>query len=72
MFENRDKQAAAAWVDAHAAYFEDIADQIWEQPELSLKEHHAAALYCAKLRELGFAVTEKLGGMHIPAAEPVA
>ena len=64
MFENRDKQAAAAWVDAHAAYFEDIADQIWEQPELSLKEHHAAALYCAKLRELGFTVTEKLGGIE--------
>lgn len=64
MFEQKEKQAAAAYIDAHAAYFEDIADRIWEQPELSLKEHRSAALYCEKLRELGFAVTEKLGGVE--------
>ena len=64
MFAQKDKQAAAAFIDGHAAYFEDVADRIWENPELSLKERRSAALYCEKLRELGFAVTEKLGGIE--------
>ena len=60
------KQAAVASVDTMAALYEDLADRIWENPELSLKEFKAAALYCEKLRELGFAVTEGLCG--IPTA----
>ena len=64
MFEQKEKQAAAAFLDGHAAYFEAIADRIWEEPELSLKEHKSAALYCKKLRELGFTVTEKLCGIE--------
>ena len=64
MFTQEDKRAAAAYVEDHAAYFEDIADTIWDNPELSLKEFKAAALYCAKLRELGFTVTEKLCGIE--------
>ena len=60
------KQAAFSFLEGHAPYFEGIADAIWDQPELSLKEFRSAALYCAKLRELGFTVTEALGG--IPTA----
>ncbi len=64
MFTQQDKQAAAAYIDARAAYYTAIADAIWEKPELSLKERESAALYCARLRELGFTVTEKLGGVE--------
>ena len=58
------KQAAITYIDQNAAYFENISDQIWENPELSLKEFQSAALYCAKLRELGFEVTEGLCGIE--------
>ena len=61
---NEMKKAALAFVDEHAALFESISDEIWENPELSLTEYKAAALYCEKLRALGFAVTEKLCGIE--------
>ena len=57
------KQAALASVDAKAALYREIANQIWENPELSLKEFRSAALYCEKLRELGFTVEENLCGI---------
>ncbi len=60
---NADKLGLISFIDGHASWFEKIADQIWEYAELSLKEHASAALYCEKLRELGFTVTEKLGGI---------
>ena len=60
---NEQKQAALAAIDEQSAVFTALSDQIWDKPELSLKEHGAAALYIRTLRELGFAVTEKLGGI---------
>ena len=60
---NEQKKKALASVDENAALYESIADEIWENPELSLKEHKAAALYCETLRALGFTVTEKLCGI---------
>ena len=57
------KQAALAAIDEQAAVFQAVADHIWEHPELSLKEHDAAATYIAALRDLGFTVTEKLCGI---------
>lgn len=58
------KRAALAAIDENSAVFTALSDQIWEHPELSLKEYKAAALYCARLRELGFTVTEKLCGIE--------
>ena len=60
---NEQKKKAVASIDEDAALYESIADKIWENPELSLKEHKAAALYCEALRALGFAVTEGLCGI---------
>ena len=51
-------------IDNYAAWFDALADQIWEHPELSLKEFEAAKLYCNALRELGFSVTENLCGIQ--------
>ena len=60
---NQSKQIAIEYVDARADFFCALADTIWENPELSLKEFGSTASYCAALRQLGFAVTEKLCGI---------
>lgn len=57
------KKAAVDYIDSSADLYKKIADSIWENPELSLKEYKSAALYCDALRELGFEVTEKLCGI---------
>ena len=57
------KKAALALIDETAELYEDLSDRIWDNPELSLKEYEATALYCGTLRELGFSVTEKLCGI---------
>ena len=57
------KKAAIESVDSMAELYQNLADKIWETPELSLKEHRAAALYIDMLKNLGFTVTEKLCGI---------
>ena len=59
-----DKLEALSVIDRQADFFRELADEIWDHPELSLKEFRAADLYCRKLRELGFEVTEKLCGIE--------
>ena len=61
-----DKLKALSVIEEHADLFRGMAYEIWENPELSLKEYRAAELYCGKLRELGFTVTENL--CNIPTA----
>lgn len=56
------KNAAIDSIESMADFYEKTADEIWENPELSLKEYRAAALYCRILREHGFNVREKLCG----------
>ncbi|MBR4472713.1 MAG: amidohydrolase [Oscillospiraceae bacterium] len=63
---NTEKKTALSLIDERASLFEEIADRIWEHPELSLKEFEATGIYCDALRELGFTVTENLCG--IPTA----
>ncbi len=64
MFDsNMMKKAAIESVDSMAELCKAVSDEIWENPELSLKEYKAAALYCKVLREQGFEVREKLCGI---------
>ena len=42
---NKIKKAALHTIDAHADIYTAISDAIWDEPELSLKEFKAAALY---------------------------
>lgn len=58
------KKTAIESIDSMAKLYTNISDKIWDQPELSLKEHKAAELYVSSLKELGFEVTEKLGGIE--------
>ena len=46
-----------------AKLYKDIANRIWDNPELSLKEHEAARIYIEALKNEGFEVTEKLCGI---------
>ena len=59
-----DKLEALSVIDRQADFFRELADEIWDHPELSLKEFRTADLYCRKLRALGFEVTEKLCGIE--------
>ncbi len=47
----------------NAQQFYTASDYIWDEPELSLSEHKAAAYYEAMLEKLGFAVQHGVGGM---------
>ena len=57
------KERICDYIDANAGIFTGAADYIWAHPELSLQEFEAAKLYISLLREHGFTVTEKLGGI---------
>ena len=58
------KQSAIRYIQDHADIFTDVSAKIWEDPELSLKEYHAAELYCKVLEEHGFTVEKNLGGIR--------
>ena len=61
---NEKKASALAYIDKTAAVYRTVADQIWENPELSLKEYKSATLYCETLEKLGFSVTKGLCGIE--------
>ena len=50
------KQAAIRYIEAHQDIFTALSDEIWANPELSLKEFHSAEAYRKVLRENGFTV----------------
>lgn len=58
------KKQAIAYIEANREHFCSLADYIWENPELSLKENKAAAYYCRLLEELGFTVERGLCGIE--------
>ena len=59
------KQAACAYIDEKASFFEKTSDYIWDHPELSLKEYKATAWYCEKLKELGYSCTDSNARQYI-------
>ena len=61
---NEIKKAALHAIDAHVNTFTAISDAIWDEPELSLKEFKAAALYTDALEKLGFTVQKNLCGIE--------
>ena len=58
------KQAALDAIDALSPILTSLADDIWEHPECSLKERHAARRYTEVLEQLGFRVEQRLGGIE--------
>ena len=60
---NSQKRQAADYIDKNQNIFMNVSDQIWANPELSLKEFKSAALYEKVLEENGFTVEKNLGGI---------
>ena len=58
-----EKQTLFSYLDKNAAIFTQLSDDIWEHPELSLREYGAMERYCAALRSLGFAVETGIAGV---------
>ena len=61
---NETKSAALHTIEENAAFFTAISDAVWDEPELSLKEFKAAALYTDALEKLGFTVQKNLCGIE--------
>jgi aminobenzoyl-glutamate utilization protein B len=51
------------WLEERQGRFISIANQIWERPEVALRESFAAELQANDLRQDGFTITSGLGGM---------
>ncbi len=58
------KRNAIESIDSMAHLYTDLADRIWDHPELSLKEHYAAESYVDVLQRLGFSVETGLAGIE--------
>lgn len=58
------KDIITKYIDDNAGIFTGVSDEIWANPELSLKEWGAAKLYCGTLRAAGFEVTQGIAGVE--------
>ena len=62
------KNVAIDSIESMADFYEKTADEIWDNPELSLKEFGAAKLYCDTLRAEGFEVEAWSSPDRVPEA----
>jgi len=58
------KQQVIDYIDNNKEIFTDLADKIWANPELSLKEFKSAAFYEQVLEEHGFTVEKGVDGIE--------
>ncbi len=58
-----DKQTLFSYLDKNAAVFTQLSDDIWDNPELSLREYGSMERYCAALKQLGFTVETGIAGV---------
>lgn len=59
-----DKKQLLSGIEAQHEVFTTLSDQIWDNPELSLKEHRSMARYVELLKKLGFTVETGLAGVE--------
>ena len=62
--KHTEKQAVSEYLDREQKIFTDLSDDIWANPELSLKEYHAAEAYEKLLRDHGFRVESGICGIE--------
>ena len=63
---DRSKSNAVEWIEERRERFTDIAQRIWEHPELAMEEHFSAALLADELEQEGF--TMERGVAEMPTA----
>ena len=57
------KERVCSNVDTHKETYTQLADAIWDKPELNFHEDFAADALCTLLENEGFAVTKQLGNL---------
>ena len=57
------KQDVIRWLEENQAVFTRMSDEIWDHPEIALKEFHASRLQAEALEDEGFRITWGSGGM---------
>ena len=63
MINSELKRRVCNSVDAHSAVYTAVSDYIWEHPEVNFHEDLSAAAIRELLKDNGFSVTDRLGGM---------
>ncbi len=58
------KEQLGSYIDEHGAAILEMADYIFDHPELGLQEYEAQKLICTHLRENGFEVEENIYGFE--------
>ncbi len=57
------KSRALEWIDERRQRFIDIAQSVWDHPELAMEEHRSAALLADELEREGFEVDRGVADM---------
>ena len=57
-------QVVIDWLDHNQSPFIEMADHIWENPELAWKEFEASRLQAGYLEDEGFSITWDVGGLN--------
>ncbi|PWW04827.1 aminobenzoyl-glutamate utilization protein B [Paenibacillus cellulosilyticus] len=57
------KKHIVEWIERNQTSFDDLADQIWAQPELAYEERFATESQIGVLQHAGFRITGEVGGM---------
>lgn len=60
---NNYKQEIFTWIDTHQEEFWEIAQYLWEHPELGLEEYEASNKLITTLEQYGFQVEKDISGM---------
>ena len=58
------KQDVIEWIEANRSQFIDLAQEIWENPEVSFKEFKSSNFQAQFLEKLGWKITWDLGGLN--------
>lgn len=58
------KQNILQWINEHHPSFTDMAQKIWENPELSYGEIYASELQISRLIEAGFDIKKRIGNVQ--------
>ncbi len=60
----KQKKDIIEWIEGHRSEFIKLSDQIWERPEIALKEFYASKAQADFLEERGFKITWDIGGLN--------
>ena len=63
MKQSNMQKTICAHIDAHSSQYTAASDAIWDHPQVNFHEDFASSVLRGMLRENGFLITDRLGGM---------